>query len=199
MADDETNTDDGPKHDYLAVSPPPDVAPENLHYVPRRAEILDRILQVGSPSGIDRAQLADHYQKNRSTIKRDVDALVEYLGDYLDEIIAETFALRRRVLSDLLHDDDWRASARAWEIQTEWAFDVLDVLGDDADDEDDPRHPAYRDRRTGESANPGFGVSDEQRAAFKRMRKQAEKATEPLRVDSDRGGHNDTNSGGGDE
>lgn len=124
MTNDTSTGDSNSDHDYLNITPPPDLAPEEFSYVQRRAVLLDRVLEVGGLSGVSNVRPAEHFDVNRSTIKRDLDALGEYLHHYLDDgadVDIRTFSLHRRLLDDLLAEDDWRAKAKAWEIHRSFA------------------------------------------------------------------------------
>jgi len=67
--------------DYRAVDIPEDTTPENYTYAERRAEILQRIEDAGSPRLLNGADLADRYGCTRQNIANDFDRLAEWMDD----------------------------------------------------------------------------------------------------------------------
>lgn len=180
----DSNSD--PDHDYRNISPPPDLAPEEFSYVQRRAVLLDRVLEVGGPGAVSNVRLAEHFDVNRSTIKRDFDALGEYLQHYLDEgadVDVQTLSLHWRLLDDLLTEDDWRAKAKAWEIHRSFA----EWVGDRSAEHEANRDGADADVQTASSHT----LDADTRKALDRAMRHAEQDAAPMRVDTD-GGQDDT-------
>lgn len=181
----DSNSD--PDHDYRNISPPPDLAPEEFSYVQRRAVLVDRVLEVGGPGAVSNVRLAEHFDVNRSTIKRDLDALGEYLQHYLDngaDVDVQTLSLHRRLLDDLLAEDDWRAKAKAWEIHRSFA----EWVGGRSAEQEADSDGANADTETAS----GHTLDANTREALDRAMQHAEQDAAPMRVDTD-GGRCDSN------
>jgi hypothetical protein len=107
--------------DYTNVDIPDDKPPEEYHYTERRAELLQFIERAGSPARMNQSDLADRYGVDQSQVSRDLDALGEFVEDALgSRATLTTRALFKRVVTDLLDEDDWRAKKAAWEVTREW-------------------------------------------------------------------------------
>jgi hypothetical protein len=136
--------------DYANISIPEDEPPEEYHYTARRAEILQRIEEVGSPAGVNQSELAERYDVDPSQISRDFDALGEYVAEALgsrDKLA--TRAMFHRVVRDLLEEDDWRATKAAWDVVSEWN-DWLADLGEQHREPDKSEVDVEMDARTAE-------------------------------------------------
>jgi hypothetical protein len=107
--------------DYTTVDVPDGKPPEEYHYTERRAEIFSLIEAAGSPQRMNQSDLARRYDVDQSQISRDIDALGEYVAESLGQRAKLTTRMMfKRVVGDLLEEDDWRASKAAWEVVTEW-------------------------------------------------------------------------------
>ncbi|PSP88730.1 hypothetical protein BRC90_06815 [Halobacteriales archaeon QS_4_69_34] len=125
-SEDDSGADAGAPTDYAAIAVPGDVPPEELTTEQRRADLLDRVLDAGSPSAVNQTRLAGRYGVDQSTVSRDMDALAAHVGDALgDRAALATRAAFDRAVSDLFdaggEDGDWRATRAAWEVVREWA------------------------------------------------------------------------------
>lgn len=117
--------------DYGAVSPPEDTDPAEYHYTHRRAELLEEVLEHGTPAAINQYDAAERYDVNQSTISRDLDVLAEYMAEHLgDRALLESEAVYSRAVEGLLEaaeDGDWRAYKAAADViakRNEWLGDV---------------------------------------------------------------------------
>lgn len=112
-------TDDLP--DYSAVNPPDDAPPADYSHHERRAEILQVLIEAGSPSAVNQSRLADRYDVHDSTISRDMDRLRESVTDHLGtEAKFTTRTLYQHVVDELLEEDDWKATKAAWDVAMDW-------------------------------------------------------------------------------
>ena len=170
--------------DYRAIEPPADTPPEEWHWRERRAELLDYITQAGGPENITQSRLADRYGVDQSTISRDIDRLGEYVGDTLgDDVHLSLYALRGRVVAELLAEDDWRATAKAWEIALEHA-DWCGVRPDDAD-VTDAGHLTDDDHVAGDipDRKVTYELSEKDKQHLERLKAAAEATTASTRID----------------
>jgi predicted XRE-type DNA-binding protein len=135
--------------DYTSVDIPADKPPEEYHYTERRAELLELIEQAGSPARMNQSDLAERYGVTQSQISKDLDRLGEFVGDALGQrATLSTRALHRRVITDLLETDDWRATKAAWDVQQEWNDWLADVGAQDREPEQHEHEVDVDARRT---------------------------------------------------
>lgn len=107
--------------DYTALEPPVDTSPDEYDTHERRAEILDLLVEAGNPFDIKQVRLADRYDVHESTISRDMDRLRESVDEHLGtDAKFTTRTLYQNLVKDLLAEDDWKAKAKAWDIQMDW-------------------------------------------------------------------------------
>jgi hypothetical protein len=121
-------TENLPNYDAVEV---PDGTPRAEYGThERRAEVWRAIKAAGSPARVNKAALARRYDVNRSTIYRDFERLREWADESLGEDAKlTTRAVFESVVDELLDADDWRASAKAFDIVMEWD-DWLADLGE---------------------------------------------------------------------
>lgn len=113
---------------YFAVEIPEKKSPGEYSYTERRADLLHRILEAGSPTRINQYDAADEYDVTQGTILKDIDAL----SDSTDETIGghakiTTRAAFDHVLEELYEADDWRATKAAWDVVMGWDAWLGDV------------------------------------------------------------------------
>ena len=108
--------------DYYHIEPDPNKDPPEYTTYERRAEVLDFAISAGSPKALNQNELSTRYDVSPSIISRDISRLGEALSEAFDTetVLFETRALREKVVTDLLNEDDWRATAKAWSIHTEF-------------------------------------------------------------------------------
>jgi hypothetical protein len=133
--------------DYRGVGVPEDKDPENYTYAERRAEILQRIEDVGSPRLLNGAELARRYGCTRQNIANDLDKLAEYVESHTgtrERLNAES--LYWRCIRGLLDDDEFRKAAQTLSDYHDWLHErqELDDLWErlealEANAEDDQR------------------------------------------------------------
>ena len=107
--------------DYSTVEPPADTAPEEYSTHERRAALLRRIREVGSPFAISQTDQADRFGVHESTISRDMDRLRESVSESLgDDAKLTTRVLFESVTEELLAADDWKAKKAAFDVVMDW-------------------------------------------------------------------------------
>jgi hypothetical protein len=114
--------------DYSAVEPPADTAPEQYSTHERRAALLRRIREVGSPFAINQSKQSDRFDVHRSTITRDMDRLRESVDEHLaDDAKLTTRVLFESITDELLDADDWKAKKAAFDMVmdfNQWLADL---------------------------------------------------------------------------
>lgn len=106
---------------YSAIEPPADTDPEEYSTHERRAALLRRIREVGSPFAITQSREADRFGVHESTISRDMDRLRESVGEHLgDDAKLTTRVLFESITEELLDADDWRAKKAAFDMVMDW-------------------------------------------------------------------------------
>jgi hypothetical protein len=107
--------------DYFAVDIPTDKSPEEYHWTQRRADLLQEVLETGTPSAVSRTEMGNRYDVDHSQISRDMDAIAECVEEHLgDTAKLQTKAAFERVLRELYDADDWRATKAAWDVVADW-------------------------------------------------------------------------------
>lgn len=121
--------------DYFAVDIPTDKSPEEYHWTQRRADLLQEVLETGTPSAVSRTEMGKRYDVDHSQISRDMDAIAECVDEHLgDTAKLQTKAAFERVLRELYEADDWRATKAAWDVVADWN----QWLGDVGEQEREP-------------------------------------------------------------
>ena len=121
--------------DYFAVDIPTDKSPEEYHWTQRRADLLQEVLETGTPSAVSRTEMGNRYDVDHSQISRDMDAIAECVEEHLgDTAKLQTKAAFERVLRELYDADDWRATKAAWDVVADWN----QWLGDVGEQEREP-------------------------------------------------------------
>lgn len=107
--------------EILAEAPPAEYGTHE-----RRADILDRVLDAGSPRAVNKSELARRYDVHRNTINRDFDRLSEHLADALDpsDVHVRVRAAFERAQQELFDSGEPR---EAWRVTREWASWLADV------------------------------------------------------------------------
>jgi len=111
--------------DYYHVDVPGKKAPEDYTYVERRAEILNLILERGSPHGVKQARLAERYDVSESQISQDMDRLRSHVDNHLGRSAKMTTrALYQKTIEDLRDEGEYR---EAFEVAMEWNRWLQDI------------------------------------------------------------------------
>lgn len=106
---------------YAALEPPESKPIEEYTHHERRAALLRRIRDVGSPYAITQTRQAERFGVHRSTISRDMDRLRESIDAHLGgDAKLTTQALFESIIEELLDVDDWKATKAAWDIVMDW-------------------------------------------------------------------------------
>lgn len=104
--------------DYTTATPPADKDPADYDFTERRADLLERIFEVGSPKRLNTSELSDVYGVTRRQIYHDYDALAEFIEENLGERAKfRTQSLYERVLDELIDKGEYR---EAWKTTLEW-------------------------------------------------------------------------------
>lgn len=104
--------------DYSAIEIPTEEAPENYHYTVRRADLFNRILEAGSPAGMNQTDLAEYYGVDQSQISRDIDAIGEHVAESLgSRATLSTRAAFERIRRELFAEGEWK---QAWDVIMNW-------------------------------------------------------------------------------
>ena len=116
--------------DYFAIEPPDDKAVAEYTTHERRAALLRRIVDAGSPFKITQAGEAERFGVHESTVSRDMDRLRESVDDVLSrDAKLTTRTLYEAIIGELLSESDWRAKKAAWDVVMDWN-DWLADLGE---------------------------------------------------------------------
>lgn len=107
--------------DYEAVGVPEDKEAADYSYSERRAEILERIKDVGHPRRINQSELADRYGCTQQNISKDMAALAEYVDETLgDRRKLTTQTTVERAIEGLLDEEEWRQAAKTALEYDDW-------------------------------------------------------------------------------
>ena len=114
--------------DYSGVNPPDDKRPEEFTHHERRADLLRRCIQAGSPFAVNQSALARRYGIDRSTVCRDMKRLRESVDETLGNDAKLTArAVFERALLDLRNAEDWRASKAAFDAVMDWQQWLVEI------------------------------------------------------------------------
>ena len=94
---------------YRALSPPEDKPRTDYTYAERRAELHDMIDRAGHYRNLERSQrqLGDRYGVSHTTIRKDINAILEWKADHLGEnTTAELETLKNRAVEKALEDNE---------------------------------------------------------------------------------------------
>lgn len=108
--------------EYDAVEIPPDKPTENYHYTERRADLLARLREKGTPVNLpSQSDLATQYGVSQSVISRDFDLLAEYIESSLGKRhVMTTQAAFDRALAGALAEEQWEAASRIADRRASW-------------------------------------------------------------------------------
>jgi DNA-binding GntR family transcriptional regulator len=104
---------------YRALSPPEEKARTEYTYAERRAELYDAIERAGHYRNLERStrQLGDRYGVSHTTIRNDIERILEWKADHLGENIdAELETLKTKAVQEALEQGD---AAKAYSIMSE--------------------------------------------------------------------------------
>jgi len=112
---------------YAAMEPPDSTPATEYSTHQRRADILRRIREAGSPFAITQSRLADRYDVHESTISRDMNRLRESIDDHLgNDAKLLTRTLLEKTVRELQAEGEWKA---AWDVVMDWN-DWLAAVGE---------------------------------------------------------------------
>lgn len=109
---------------YLAIDPPDGKPVEDYSPPERRAEILQLLIEAGSPFAIKQCRLADRYGVHESTISRDMDRLRESVDHHLGaDAKLTTRAVFEKTVRELQAEGEWKS---AWDVVMDWSSWLAD-------------------------------------------------------------------------
>lgn len=115
----------GNQRDYYHVDVPSQKPPEDYEWWERRAEILNLILERGSPHGVTQNRLAERYDVSKSQISQDMDRLREHVDEHLGRSAKMTTrALYQKTIETLRDEGEYR---EAFEVVMEWNRWLQDI------------------------------------------------------------------------
>lgn len=104
--------------DYATVQPPAETPPSEYTCHQRRGEILQVIIEAGTPSAVKQTDLAERYDVHESTISRDMDRLREYAADALGrDAKLTTLSAFEKTVRELQREGEWK---KAWDVVMDW-------------------------------------------------------------------------------
>lgn len=111
--------------DYYQVDVPQQKDPEDYHYTERRAEILQLILDRGTPHGINQNRLAERYDVSASQISQDMDRLRTHVDQHLGrQAKMTTRAAYQQTVKNLQDEGEWK---EAWQVIMDWNHWLQDI------------------------------------------------------------------------
>jgi len=111
--------------DYYNIDVPQGTDPEQYEWWERRAEILDLILQRGTPHGVNQARLAERYGVSESQISQDMDRLRQHVDQHLGQSAKMTTrAVYQKAVEQAKSNGEWRD---AFELTMEWNEWLQDI------------------------------------------------------------------------
>ncbi len=111
--------------DYYHIDVPQQTDPEDYEWWERRAEILNLILDRGTPHGINQARLAERYDVSQSQISQDMDRLRQHVDQHLGQHAKMTTrAVYQKAIEDAQDRGEWR---EAFEIAMQWNEWLQDI------------------------------------------------------------------------
>jgi hypothetical protein len=115
----------GNQRDYYHVEVPQQKPPEDYEWWERRAEILNLILERGSPHGVKQQRLAERYDVSKGQISQDMDRLRSHVEDHLGRRAKMTTrALYGKTIEKLRDEDKYR---EAFDVAMEWNNWLQDI------------------------------------------------------------------------
>lgn len=113
------------QRDYYHVEVPQQKPPEDYEWWERRAEILNLILERGSPHGVKQSRLAERYDVSKSQISQDMDRLRSHVEDHLGRSAKMTTrALYAKTIENLRDEGEYK---EAFEVAMEWNRWLQDI------------------------------------------------------------------------
>lgn len=110
---------------YYAYKIPRHKQPEDYTYIERRAEILQYILQRGSPYAVHQSRLADRYGVTDGQISQDMDRLRKHVTEHLgDEAKLTTRTVFEKTVRELQAQGEWKD---AWDVVMDWNNWLADI------------------------------------------------------------------------
>jgi len=122
--------------DYRGITPPRDKPPTDYTCAERRARLYDIIDDKGHHRNLERStrQLGDRFGVSHTTIRRDIDAILEYKTENLGENIkAELETLKTKAVDEALENGD---AAEAYQIISEHLKNLQSVGIEDKEPEE---------------------------------------------------------------
>lgn len=116
---------DANEPNYYGHDIPSNKSPDDYTYIERRAEILQYILQRGSPYAVHQARLADRYGVSESQISRDIKRLRKHVDEHLgDDAKLTTRTVFEKTVTELQEQGEWKD---AWTVVMDWNEWLADI------------------------------------------------------------------------
>lgn len=114
-------------HDYARVSYPEDrptepSAMDDFDAAQRRAWLLDKIYELGTPTRINQSEVCDYFGVRQTIISRDInDELAPYVEDHLGERVGMmSDVVFKAAVEKLMDDDEPYKAAKTMEMFNAW-------------------------------------------------------------------------------
>jgi hypothetical protein len=126
----------GSHANYRALSPEQTKAREEYTYAERRAELYDMLDRAGHYRNLEQStrQLGDRYGVSHTTIRKDIQAILDWKADHLGENTeAELETLKTKAVQDALDEGD---ADKAYDIMSQHLENLqsLGIIEEEADE-----------------------------------------------------------------
>ena len=125
----DTVVEDSNKPDYSAVCLP-DKPPTEYSYVERRAELLQQVRDLGTPSALNQTELADRYGVSQQQISKDMDRIAEHVRSEMVDRSRRAFLVDSTVtrsIEELLKEGEYYKAAKLALDFDEWLTEFHDI------------------------------------------------------------------------
>ncbi|WP_306058546.1 hypothetical protein [Natronococcus wangiae] len=160
----------GPDYRTVTIPDPVELPRTEWACEERRAELLEKIREVGHPRALPQTQreYAEKYGVSQSQISQDIEKVREFLAYHAGrDAIAMTETLANRAVLEELENGNASAALKAQLKYNEWLFDLGRI----------PRAPEKQQVQEIETRTEGFdGLSDKQRKHFEVFAKKLQQA-----------------------
>lgn len=113
------------KTDYYQVTIPDDKPLEEYHWTQRRAYILERIIEAGTPKVINQTRLAEKFDTTQTNIHKDIQRLKEYIKDNVGrDAVFQSEMLYRKGIKEYVESGNYKKAVDILESWNNWLFDI---------------------------------------------------------------------------
>jgi len=112
--------------DYFNVDVPEDKDPTDYTWAERRAELLQRTLDLGDPQLVHRTKAADRYGVTVGQISQDMDRLAQFLVENID---TEQYTFRLQTAFNKIYRRYMEEGKymKAWNLIRDWGRFLFDI------------------------------------------------------------------------